>query len=237
MENHLRKRIDSSAIRNRTDFLYQSFYESFRVLFVDSATLLIEAPEKCDFCASELKTNHKHSIEPSTRAIVCVCDVCALGGPNIRGKFNGARYKSISEQSFLIADLNLPDEVWNQLSIPFGMAFFFFNSSSNKIEVFFPSPAGAIESELSDSSSLLFENLNPELRMLSEEDNKDVLALLINKTKESPQYYLTPIHECYKLIGLMRKNQRGGIYAMQNDIDIFFKELSSKSKEHEQSKK
>jgi hypothetical protein len=69
---------------------------------------------------------------------------------------------------------------------------------------------------------------NPRLRELE----SDVEALLVNRVGAAREYYLAPIDECYKLVGLIRSNWRGlsGGTEVWRAIAVFFKELKEKSK-------
>lgn len=194
------------------------------------------ASERCDFCASEIKGEHRHLIEPGSKSVACACNICVLTSSSLRkitsqGAFH---YKIIPELYSVVSDFVMPEEVWASLSIPVDMAFFVYSSTKEDLEVFFPSPLGPIQSELSQHSKSLLKTMNPIIKVLSHEDNRDALALLVNRTETSSEYFLIPIDQCYKLIGLMRKNWRGfgGGKEMHVMIAQFFQELRSKSKEY-----
>jgi hypothetical protein len=67
---------------------------------------------------------------------------------------------------------------------------------------------------------------NPELRFLK----PDVEALLVNRVGASREYFITPIDECYKLVGLIRVYWRGlsGGALVWGEIARFFDELRRK---------
>ncbi len=74
----------------------------------------------------------------------------------------------------------------------------------------YPSPAGATESLLSFDTWEEIERENPVLL----EMEADVEALLVNRIGHargfsSPEYYLVPIDECFKLVGLIRSRWQG----------------------------
>ena len=94
--------------------------------------------------------------------------------------------------------------------IPINMAFFFMNSLDGRLVVQYPSPAGAVESQLPmETWSSLVEANSPLEKM-----QPDVEALLVNRLGPSRgyprhEYYLIPIDECYKLIWLIRSQWHG----------------------------
>jgi hypothetical protein len=63
----------------------------------------------------------------------------------------------------------------------------------------------------------------------------DVEALLVNRVGAArgvkPEYFVVPIDECYKLVGLIRMHWRGlsGGTEVWREIGHFFKELKVKS--------
>jgi Family of unknown function (DUF5947) len=64
----------------------------------------------------------------------------------------------------------------------------------------------------------------------------DVEALLVNRVGHArgftaPEYYLLPIDECYKLVGLIRANWRGlsGGTEVWQEIARFFDEMKNRA--------
>jgi hypothetical protein len=59
----------------------------------------------------------------------------------------------------------------------------------------------------------------------------DTEALLVNRVKGEREYYIAPIDECYKLVGLIRSSWRGlsGGTEVWEEIGKFFAELKEKS--------
>ena len=93
-----------------------------------------------------------------------------------------------------------------------------------------PSPAGATESLLPLSSWQQIAANNPVLASMED----DVEALLVNRThQENPQYFLAPIDECFKLVGLIRGRWRGlsGGVEVWQEIQQFFNGLRARSEE------
>ena len=60
----------------------------------------------------------------------------------------GGHYKAVPERYVAFPDLQLSRAEWDSLQIPVGVAFFFVNSSIDRVAAFYPGPAGATESLL-----------------------------------------------------------------------------------------
>jgi hypothetical protein len=206
------------------------YEQAFGVLrrFTRSRSSTSRAVEHCELCSAGLHHDHPHLVELATRQILCSCDACAL-------LFDGmekSRYKRVSRDSRYLANFEMSDGQWESLMIPINMAFLFRSSIENRIVALYPSPAGAVESLLPlDAWSEIAEN-NPVLHDLK----PDIEALLVNRvghahgTREA-EYYIAPIDECYKLVGLIRANWKGlsGGAEVWTEVGRFFQQLRSKS--------
>ena len=181
------------------------------------------AAERCDLCSAELPAEHTHLFEPPTRQLVCSCEACSI-------LFSGqteTRYRRVPRRVRYLADFRLADAQWENLLIPIGMAFFFHSSPAGKTLALYPSPAGATESLLDLSAWAEVVEANPVLR----EMEPDVEALLVNRVRGANDYYLAPIDECFKLVGLIRAGWRGlsGGTEVWREIEGFFAGLKAKS--------
>jgi len=87
--------------------------------------------------------------------------------------------------------------------LPINLAFFLRNADG-KIVAIYPSPAGAIESALGLDD---WDELVAGCRLLGSME-PEVEALLVNRVGE-PVYFVLPIDECYRLVGLIRMKWRG----------------------------
>lgn len=185
--------------------------------------------ERCELCSLGLRPDHPHLIELARRKLLCACDACAL-------LFSGqaTKYKRVPRRFCVLFDFHLSDEEWNGLMVPINMAFFFKNSLEDRVIAMYPSPAGATESLLALESWNDILARNPALRGME----PDVEALLVNRLGYSrgysePEYYLLPIDECYKLVGLIRAHWKGlsGGTEVWQQIAEFFKNLKARSVE------
>jgi hypothetical protein len=115
--------------------------------------------------------------------------------------------------------------------IPIELAFFFKNESTGKVSAFYPGPAGAIESLLSLETWTDIEKENPALHELEPE----VEALIANRVGSNrgveAQYYIAPIDECYRLVGLIRLNWHGlsGGTEVWREVAKFFASLRERT--------
>ena len=112
------------------------------------------------------------------------------------------------------------------------MAFFYYSSPQQKVVALYPSPAGPTESLLPLDSwqDIVYEN-----SVLSGME-PDVEALLVSRVDRShgrsnAEYYLAPIDECFKLVGLIRAHWRGlsGGAEVWEEIARFFENLRRRS--------
>lgn len=179
--------------------------------------------ERCEMCSIELPQGHEHLVEPATRKLVCACQACAI-------LFSGnasAKYRRVPRRVRYLADFELTDTQWEGLTIPINMAFFFYSTPAQKVLSLYPSPAGATESLLDfESWSDILEN-NPVLNSME----PDTEALLVNRVNDASEYYLLPIDECYKLVGIIRSYWHGlsGGTEVWEAIGKFFDELKQKA--------
>jgi hypothetical protein len=185
--------------------------------------------ERCELCGAELIHDHPHLVELVSRQVLCACDACAL-------LFDGAqrsKFKRVSRNIRLLPEFEMTDAEWNNLAIPINLAFFFHFSVEGRMVALYPSPAGAVESLLPlDSWNAIVEK-NLVLRHLQ----SDIEALLINRIDRSERgiparYYIAPIDECYKLVGILRSHWKGlsGGAEVWEEIDHFFADLGARSR-------
>ena len=179
--------------------------------------------ERCEMCSAELSAEHEHLVNPATRQMSCACQACAI---LFSGKAN-AKYRRVPRRIRSLSDFQLTDAQWESLLIPISMAFFFNSSTAEKVIALYPSPAGAVESLLDFESWTEILRSNPVL----EEMEIDTEALLVNRVRGASEYYLLPLDECYKLVGLIRTHWHGlsGGTEMWEAIGKFFAALKEKA--------
>jgi hypothetical protein len=184
--------------------------------------------ERCELCSAGLGHEHPHLVEVSSRQIVCACEACAT----LFDGMAGGKYRRVSRRAQLLANFQLTDAQWENLLIPINMAFFFQSSIEGRIVTLYPSPAGAVESLLPlDAWNEIVEQ-NATLSQL----RPDIEALLVNRVGHAhelsgAEYFIAPIDECYRLVGLIRANWKGlsGGSEVWVEIGRFFSELKSRA--------
>ena len=132
-------------------------------------------------------------------------------------------YRPTGNRTVWLPDLDLPDELWASFQIPIGLAFFMRSTVSGGVVAFYPSPAGATESELDLEAWGELVARNPMLEDL----DPDAEALVANRLSDPPQYVIAPIDECYRLVGLIKMRWEGisGGAGVGEAVTRFFDDL------------
>jgi hypothetical protein len=185
--------------------------------------------ERCEMCSVELPEEHEHLVEPANRKLICACGACAI----LFEGHSGSKYKRVPREVLFLRDFQLTDAQWDGLMVPIEMAFFFKSSPHGKIIALYPSPAGPTESLLSLDTWADIVQVNPILSGMKD----DVTALLVNRVGHvrgaaPAEYFLVPIDECYKLVGLIRTHWRGlsGGTEVWREIGGFFAALKKRAR-------
>ena len=181
--------------------------------------------ERCDMCSFALGPDHPHLVEPATRRLICACPACAVLFSSSANK----KYRRVPQMVRALRDFEMTDAQWEGLMIPINMAFFFQSSAAGKVIVLYPSPAGATESLLDFDSWQAIVQTNPQLQRME----PDTEALLVNRVQTASDYFIVPIDECYKLVGLIRTKWKGlsGGVEVWEAINDFFAALRNRSTE------
>lgn len=187
--------------------------------------------EQCELCSAEIAADHRHLLEVSNRALICVCRPCSIlfGDPAA----GGGKYRLVPSRYLKLPDFQMTDEQWDDLMIPVNMVYMFHSTSTNRVVAYYPSPAGAMESTLSLEGWDELVSSNPILNDLE----PDVEALLINRVQNKGrgedyrEHYIVPIDICYELVGLIRLKWKGlsGGEEVWQAIANFFTGLRSRA--------
>lgn len=184
--------------------------------------------ERCEMCAESIGVHHQHVVGLETRTLMCTCRGCYLLFSDQQAEM---RYRAVPDRYLSFPDFAFDRGAWDDLQIPVSLAFLFRNSVQDRVVAFYPSPAGATESELSLESWDQLMAANPGLSLLL----PDVEALLIYRTEHGRGDFrclLVPIDVCYELVGTMRSTWRGfdGGQEARAAMDDFFTAAESRSR-------
>ena len=186
-----------------------------------------DSVETCEMCSRDLAPEHAHLLETVSRKLICSCEACAI-------LFSGnqhLKFKRVPRDVRFLNDFRMTDAQWDSLMIPIEMAFLFYSAPHGKVMAYYPSPAGPTESLLSLDTWNDVTQENPVLKEL----RPDVEALLVNRVGAAhgvkPEYYVVPVDECYKLVGLIRMHWRGlsGGTEVWREVGNFFSGLKVKA--------
>jgi hypothetical protein len=172
---------------------------------INSTRPTVVPGERCEMCAEAISEQHQHLVDLESRSLMCTCRGCYL---LFTDQHATLRYRAVPDRYLSFPDFTFNRADWDDLQIPVGLAFLFRNSLQERVVAFYPSPAGATESELSLESWDRIVAANPQLSLLL----PDVEALLLSSADRSPDTFtchLVPIDACYELVGTMRQTWRG----------------------------
>jgi uncharacterized protein DUF5947 len=177
--------------------------------------------ERCELCSELIAPEHRHLIDMRSRQILCACRACTLLFDHSAA--GGGHYRLLPTERRLLEGFHLDDVAWANLAIPVEMAFFFHSSPVERVVAFYPSPMGATESALPLDAWSDLVAANPVL----EELEPDVEALLVQRARGERQYWLLPVDDCYRLVGIIRTRWRGlsGGQEVWEAIQAYFDEL------------
>jgi hypothetical protein len=177
-----------------------------------------EPEERCDTCGSSLDGEHAHIFDLKSHRIRCACDACT--------QIYSAVHRRIPRRVVALPEFQLSDGQWDDLMIPISLAFFSYSTPAQRWVALYPGPAGAAESLLRLGAWEDIAAANAGLSGMQ----PDVEALLVNRVGATREYFLVPIDECYKLVGLIRVHWRGfsGGALVWGEIARFFDELRRK---------
>jgi len=189
--------------------------------------------EQCEMCGEPISDQHSHIVNVESRNLMCTCRACYLLFTH-SGAAQG-KYLAVPERYLYDPDFTISTGQWESLQIPVSMAFFFRNTSLDRVTTFYPSPAGATESLLPlgtwddvMAANSGFGDVTP-----------DVEALLLRRDADVTACYLVPIDVCYELVGRVKMHWRGfsGGDEVWREIDAFFAHLQKRSRLVESSRR
>ena len=195
---------------------------------IHSTRATVAPGERCEMCAAPIADAHQHVVDVEVRSLKCTCRPCYLLFTDQQAKL---RYRAVPDRYLSFPDFTFGRSDWDDLQIPVGLVFVFHNSVQQRVVAFYPSPAGATESELPLDAWDRIVSANPQLGQLL----PDVEALLVyggERGHEQFTCHLVPIDACYELVGTMRKTWRGfdGGQEARTAMADFFAAVESRSR-------
>jgi hypothetical protein len=186
------------------------------------------AGERCEMCAEPIGDEHPHVVSLESRALMCTCRGCYL---LFTAEDAALRYRAVPDRYLSFPGFRLGAGEWDELQIPVGLAFLFYNSVQGRTVAFYPGPAGATESELPLDAWQRIVAGNPDLGVL----RPDVEALLLRSPdRDQPSFsaHLVPVDACYELVGRLRSLWRGfdGGQEAHAAIEDFFAHVRDRSR-------
>jgi plasmid stabilization system protein ParE len=185
-----------------------------------------DAAERCSLCGTRVPEEHRHLVDPAKRSLECACTACAMlfDQPGA----GAGRLRTVPRRYLTDRGHAVDRAAWDRLQIPVGVVFLFHDTALDRMVGFYPSPAGATQSEL-DPAELAAVG---QCTRLAEALEPDVEALLVRRTPEGYACYLVPIDVCYELVGRMRLHWRGfdGGSTARAELEEFFADVERQAK-------
>jgi len=190
------------------------------------------AGECCELCMEPIPDEHGHLVDLDVRNLLCACRGCHLLFTSAGA--GGRRYRAVPDRYVVFPDVRLTAAQWDALQIPVSVAFFFVNSTLDRVAAFYPSPVGATESLLPLETWNELVGVHPSLGTLQ----PDVEALLVRSSRPGDgdgdggaECFGVPIDACYELVGQMRRLWRGfdGGREAHDALETFFARVRARA--------
>ena len=213
-----------------------------------------EVEEVCELCAEPIGPSHNHLVDLRSRTLLCACRGCYLLFESDGA--GGDHFRSVPDRYVSLAGHELTAAQWDRLQIPVSVAFFFLNSSLQRVAAFYPGPAGATESELPLDAwdqvvgdDPVLASMQPDVeaflvrsrasgRGRRRERDGDGTAAAGSEAEagtgtetEGTECYIVPIDACYELVGHLRLLWRGfdGGSEANKKLDEFFDDVRTRA--------
>jgi hypothetical protein len=178
--------------------------------------------ERCELCGAVLGEVHPHLLDLKSRQIACSCDACAI----VFCGQEGGRFLRIPRRILRVDAHMINDLDWEAMMLPINLAFFI-RDAQGKIRAMYPSPAGAIESQID------LNRFDGEIGIQTclHAVEPEVEALLVNRIGTQNDCYIVPLDECYRLVGIVKTKWRGlsGGPEVWVGIHEFFQQLDARA--------
>lgn len=184
--------------------------------------------ERCELCTEPIAEEHGHLVDIEARNLMCACRGCYLLFTSEGA--GGGHFRAVPDRYVAFPDFRLSPAQWESLQIPVSVAFFFINSSLDRVAAFYPGPAGATESLLPLETWAELVDADATLATLQ----PDVEAFLVRSSRDEggAECFLVPIDACYELVGHLRRLWRGfdGGREANDALDAFFDRVRARAR-------
>jgi len=177
-------------------------------------------------CGAPLENGHAHVVDREQHRLLCSCRPCYLLFTHSGA--GGGRFRSVAERVIPLPNEELQAVPWEALEIPVGVAFFLRDSARDKVQAFYPSPAGATEAGLALEIWNDIVTASPTIAAME----PDTEALLVWRRQSVMEAWIVAVDACYALVGRIRRQWTGfagGPEAWQ-EIGSFFAELRTRER-------
>jgi hypothetical protein len=189
---------------------------------------VVRAGERCELCTEPISDQHGHLVDLEARTLMCTCRGCYLLFSSEGA--GGGHFTAVPDRYLAFPDFELSVQQWESLQIPVSVAFFFVNSSLDRVAAFYPGPAGATESLLPLETWEELMASNPVLATMQ----PDVEAFLVRSEpgRDGAECFIVPIDACYELVGQLRRLWRGfdGGREARDELDAFFERVRARAR-------
>lgn len=180
--------------------------------------------ECCDMCGEPITASHSHVADTADHRLLCTCRGCYL--LFTQQGAGSSRRKAVPEQCRAVPDFALAQELWDAMALPVDLVFLLAQTGPDGIALgaYYPSPAGATESELDLAA---WSDVAAAYPMLGAVE-ADVEAVLIRRQANGEFTCLVvPVDVCYELVGIVRQGWTGlsGGAEVWQRIEAFFADL------------
>ena len=163
------------------------------------------AGETCEICREAVGPEHNHLVDLERRTLMCACRLCwLLFAPEGAG---GGHYKAVPERYVAFPDLELSHGEWDALQIPVSVAFFFLNSSIDRVAAFYPGPPAQRNHSCRWTRGTSSRWRTPSWPRSSRTSRRSWCGP--TRGAPSTECFLVPIDACYELVGRLRTLWRG----------------------------
>ena len=155
--------------------------------------------ERCELCGAAVGDEHRHILDVAARRPLCACRACAVLFD--RDAAGGDHFRLIPDRRRRVTGFD--DAVWEDVSIPVGLAFF--SRHDGEVRVVYPGPAGPTEGTVDATAWAQLASRDDAVASMK----PDVEGLLVHRMRGAREQWIVPIDDCYRLVAILRAHWTG----------------------------